>query len=39
MFTQIQDLGMVGTNGEKFPDIRKHLEEKIEKAYADMDVS
>jgi len=35
----VQNLGMVGTNGRKFPDIRKHLEDKIGNVYADMDVS
>ena len=30
---------MVGTNGNKFPAIRKHLDEKIAQVYADMDVS
>jgi D-galacturonate reductase len=30
---------MVGTNGKKFPDIRKHLREKIADVYKDMDIS
>jgi D-galacturonate reductase len=36
---QVDKLGMVGTNGKKFPDIRNHLHDKIAKVYADMDVS
>jgi hypothetical protein len=30
---------MVGTNGSKFPAIRKHLDENIGKVYKDMDTS
>ncbi|THH34011.1 hypothetical protein EUX98_g24 [Antrodiella citrinella] len=36
---KVGNLSMVGTNGGKFPAIRKHLEENIAGAYKDMDVS
>ncbi|KZT40073.1 NAD(P)-binding protein [Sistotremastrum suecicum HHB10207 ss-3] len=36
---KVDHLGMVGVNGKKFPDIRKHLQDKIANVYADMDVS
>jgi D-galacturonate reductase len=36
---QVDKLSMVGTNGSKFPAIRKHLDENIGKVYKDMDTS
>ncbi|KAF8575352.1 NAD-P-binding protein [Ramaria rubella] len=36
---KVDQLGMVGTNGSKFPAIRKHLHEKIAQVYTDMDIS
>ncbi|KAI0793419.1 NAD-P-binding protein [Abortiporus biennis] len=36
---KVDQLSMVGTNGGKFPAIRKHLQENIAEAYKDMDVS
>ncbi|KAH8100645.1 NAD-P-binding protein [Cristinia sonorae] len=36
---KVDHLGMVGTNGKKFPDIRNHLQENIAGVYKDMDVS
>ena len=36
---KVGQLGMVGTNGTKFPAIRKHLNEKIAQVYADMNIS
>ena len=35
---KVDQLGMVGVNGKKFPAIRKHLEEKIAGVYKDMDI-
>jgi len=35
----IGQISMAGTNGTKFPAIRAHLKEKIEKVYKDMDTS
>lgn len=39
LLLQVDQLGMVGVNGTKFPAIRQHLQEKIAGVYADMDVS
>lgn len=36
---KVDQLAMVGTNGSKFPHIRRHLETNIAGVYADMDVS
>lgn len=36
---QVDQLGMVGTNGKKFPDIRQHLVDNIGKVYRDMDTT
>ncbi|KAF8516369.1 NAD-P-binding protein [Gautieria morchelliformis] len=36
---KVDQLAMVGTNGTKYPAIRKHLAEKIGQVYADMDIS
>lgn len=36
---KVGHLSMVGVSGRKFPDIRKHLTEKISKVYNNMDVS
>lgn len=36
---KVDQLSMVGTNGKKFPEIRKHLDEKIAQAYKDLDIS
>ncbi|KAH9946699.1 NAD-P-binding protein [Amylocystis lapponica] len=36
---KVDQLGMVGTNGRKFPEIRQHLQENIAGAYKDMDIS
>lgn len=30
---------MVGVNGKKYPDIRKHLQDNIANVYKDMDIS
>jgi D-galacturonate reductase len=35
---KINELGMVGVNGKKFPQIREHLQDKIGNVYKDMDV-
>jgi D-galacturonate reductase len=35
---KVNKLGMVGTNGSKFPAIRKHLKENIADVYADLDI-
>lgn len=32
-------LGMCGTNGTKFPDIRKHMQQAIGDVYKDMDLT
>lgn len=32
-------LGMVGTNGKKFPDIRKHMQQAIGDVYQEMDLT
>jgi D-galacturonate reductase len=32
-------LGMCGTNGKKFPDIRKHMQESIGDVYKEMDLT
>ena len=39
MLLQVNQLGMVGVNGSKFPAIRQHLEENIAQVYKDMDTS
>ncbi|KAF8807567.1 NAD(P)-binding protein [Phlegmacium glaucopus] len=36
---KVDNLGMVGVNGKKFPDIRAHLEKNISGVYKDLDVS
>ncbi|KAI0079594.1 D-galacturonic acid reductase [Panus rudis PR-1116 ss-1] len=36
---KVEKLSMVGTNGSKFPAIRKHLQENIANVYKDMDIS
>ncbi|KAF7975795.1 hypothetical protein HWV62_8625 [Athelia sp. TMB] len=36
---KVDELGMVGVNGGKFPAIREHLADKIGGAYKDMDLS
>jgi len=36
---KVDKLGMVGVNGNKFPDIRAHLQHNIAQAYKDLDVS
>ncbi|KAI0639318.1 NAD-P-binding protein [Trametes polyzona] len=36
---KVDKLSMVGTNGSKFPAIRKHLQENIANVYKDMDIS
>jgi len=36
---KVGDLSMVGTQGAKFPDIRKHLETNISKAYNGLDTN
>ncbi|KAK8034368.1 d-galacturonic acid reductase protein [Apiospora rasikravindrae] len=36
---KVGDLGMVGTNGTKFPAIRQHLETNINKVYNNLDCS
>jgi D-galacturonate reductase len=32
-------LGICGTNGKKFPDIRKHMQQAIGDAYKEMDLT
>jgi len=32
-------LGIVGTNGKKFPDIRKHMQQAIGDVYQEMDLT
>lgn len=32
-------LGICGTNGKKFPDIRKHMQQAIGEVYKDMDLT
>ncbi len=36
---KVDHLSMVGTNGSKYPAIRKHLDENIGQVYKDMDTS
>ncbi|KDQ11622.1 hypothetical protein BOTBODRAFT_35283 [Botryobasidium botryosum FD-172 SS1] len=36
---KVDQLGMVGVNGGKFPQIRQHLDEKIGQVYKDLDLS
>ncbi|ESK98366.1 d-galacturonic acid reductase [Moniliophthora roreri MCA 2997] len=36
---KVDQLGMVGVNGKKFPDIRTHLKENIGNVYKDMNIS
>lgn len=36
---KVDQLGMVGVNGSKFPAIRQHLQENIGQVYKDMDTS
>jgi D-galacturonate reductase len=37
--SQVDQLGMVGVSGHKFPAIRQHLEKNIGGVYKDMDTS
>jgi hypothetical protein len=37
--SQVDKLGMVGVNGNKFPEIRTHLQNNIAQVYNDLDVS
>lgn len=36
---KVDRLSMVGVNGKKYPDIRKHLQDNIANVYKDMDIS